>query len=775
MLRRRLFSSAMASVMALSSIAVVANAEETTKYVKTEAELDKLVNETYGDDWRADELPAYGSKSTDTMLDALEAAAAILDASDSEAKDFTVAYAMVEAVANSLKKYTAAELQKLIDDNQSIIDTNNIYNEELGDNIYDTTAYGVFEDAFVTAENYVDSESPADITDAYIGLKDAKAGLAKLQAISKADYRSALKQYEAIKLKLDDYETWRKGTYDWDNHTDVFGTVVADYEAVEIDVENGYKAIDEIPQFTGKTSSTDIVAAYKKATDAVWKFGTWKADDVSKATKSGVQKLIDKYHNEIIHEYNAATAEDLLQAIAKVTGGNFNIEHTAADDSVSYIKYNAETTTGENAWVVTYGGGNVIDATITIKSGVRFYIPLDASGYWTGDDLYTSSDNKAPTNKPVDGKGSWRLVSANSYQEIAQFVAITELVADDASTEKNITLGDAYDIAVKYLAANNETYSALLEEIALLDTTGSITETRGRTAEWTLVYRALYYALTAKYEGSVAATYTKKDVEKLIDDCYTLADLTGDAAVFAPTHNDVTAVRQEAIEWLREANACKTYKDHQAFDGNVSSDAMYDALNKKYTALNNEYNTLKASFGDVYDYIADIYTKIDKGDLDATSTLLKALEKTAFALSTVDDVVYPAWGPAAYYDNYAFASDRTFNEFNRVITTEGWDCQINSIGGGLTLANGYNPTHKALVDACKALKAAVEDQNVVTAKGDVNNNGTAYELTDALETLKIANKVAERKVDIEVVDHNGNGAVDLADALAILKKANGIG
>ena len=73
MLRRRILASAMASVMAIGSVAVVASAEDTaaaTKQVKTKADLEALVK-SY-DSFRAKEINDYGSMSGEKFLDALE-------------------------------------------------------------------------------------------------------------------------------------------------------------------------------------------------------------------------------------------------------------------------------------------------------------------------------------------------------------------------------------------------------------------------------------------------------------------------------------------------------------------------------------------------------------------------------------------------------------------------------------------------------------------------------------------------------------------------------
>ena len=73
MLRRRILTSAMASVMAIGSVAVVASAEETaaaTTQMKTKADLEAYVKSF--DSFRSKEINDYASKSGERFLDALD-------------------------------------------------------------------------------------------------------------------------------------------------------------------------------------------------------------------------------------------------------------------------------------------------------------------------------------------------------------------------------------------------------------------------------------------------------------------------------------------------------------------------------------------------------------------------------------------------------------------------------------------------------------------------------------------------------------------------------
>ena len=101
MLRRGILASAMASVMALGTVAVVANAEETAvSNVKTKADLEAYVKSF--DAFRSSDINDYGSVSGEKFLSAIEYADNVLEATDSTIDDYTVAYAMIEATYNKL-------------------------------------------------------------------------------------------------------------------------------------------------------------------------------------------------------------------------------------------------------------------------------------------------------------------------------------------------------------------------------------------------------------------------------------------------------------------------------------------------------------------------------------------------------------------------------------------------------------------------------------------------------------------------------------------------
>ena len=154
--------------------------------------------------------------SGEKFLDALEYADNVINDSASTVDDYTVAYQMVTATYNSLKIYTTEELATLIKANKSKYDSKNILNDELNDNLYDGDKWDKFVSEYESAEDVLDSKDSRIISDAYESLTDAAANLGGLTVVTKAQFRTALKNYETQKQNIYRYDTWRRGTVSGD-------------------------------------------------------------------------------------------------------------------------------------------------------------------------------------------------------------------------------------------------------------------------------------------------------------------------------------------------------------------------------------------------------------------------------------------------------------------------------------------------------------------------------------------------------------------------------
>ena len=850
MLRRRILASAMASVMAITSVAVVAQADDTTvSSVKTKADLEDYVNSF--DSFRSNEIYDYGSISGENFLNALEYADNVLADDDSTVDDYTAAYAMVEAVYNKLTIYTAEQLQTLIDSCTKIYETNNIYNEELGDLIYDADSFSDFEDAYDDAESVLDSSDSRIISDAYEVLASAKASLSALGTVTKAQFRSALKAYETALSKEFAYDSWRVGTVstDWtywgyEGQTVAYGTLYEHVASIEDDVNEAYDELDAIKALS-KTSQENIVAAYEACVAATAVLNGFTADDTNRATKSSVQSLLNEYHGRLVYDYATSDAEDLYNAVVsyvtKTAGGTLTVVQADTDYSTTTV----DSTEVDDPWYVDSADytvsatGNtsltvekLISAEISVKSTAAYYIELYAdTGYATGNVYGTKAECTT---------GKYKLVSAKSTVDLTDYIGVTaDVVTDNVDNHhyNNVVDGDYYtdgsmvdgswwstiqigqwgafagEASDSYILYNesaqrmNGTYTnssgeevptyadlsiamelaetyiagdkdAIAEsDIYDIDTTDSISSgsAKGSTTEWTLVYRYLKYALSDKYDASYG-TYTKSDVVELIDKCYDLADLTGDAALFNTNHTALVEARQDALAWVKAANKIKTYKDNVTpaavssanllDDGSYVATQVYEFLEGYYETLLADYEAFKYSFGEIYDYIAEVSEMIDDGELEANATLTAALEDTAYYLSTVD-VLYDTAGDEIS-DNEAFTSDRFFQSFNRVFTSS--DNYTLAVSDDETVSvaenDGLNYTHGLLQAAYESLLAAVSAQTETTALlGDVNGDGVVNAL-DAAAILKAV--VDGTTIEASVGDYNADGAVNALDAAAIL-------
>lgn len=829
MLRRRIFSGAMASVMALSSVAVVASAEETQ--VKTKADLEKLVNETYGDAFRTDKLSEYGSVSAEAVLDALEAADAILYDAEATAEDYTVAYMMVEATVNKLVIHTAEELQALIDDCKAAYESNNILNDELQDLIYDETKYNAFVEAYDNATNYVTSSSSVDITEAYELLLAKKNDLPEKDKVTKSQFRSMMKKYEAIISAEYEYETWRRGTFSGVNtstgdfwkitantSTASFGTVWEAVMACQGTINAAYEAIDEIKNLS-KTTDDTIVSGYKMAQDCVNIFNGWSVDSSTRATKSGVNALLKEYHSNLVAEYAATSASALYNAIMEKTESNTNKDGTPKSNTW----FVEDGYTWVNGWNWA-GGVNVqVNPRWNVNIADFVYVAVDANGYAVQVDgkyvVETSNTATLPTEA-----AKWQKISQNTNYDILKLVKVTaDMVTPDApapmdwkdgdlDANQNITidagsewpadvaingvgsivssaiadyddavinLSDAYGLAMDYLEGNAK--DSIINDI---DTTGVIAgdDIKGNSSkEWALVYRYLNYALTDKYNATYSSDYyTKADVKALIEKAYDLAEKTGEASIFEEVHMNLVEARQDAIAWVKEASADKLYKESNtvyAFGDNVDADGKavtmnsteaYKALNDQYKALEKAYNAMMFSFGDIYSKLAEVAEQIDDGELEATADLLAAMESTAYALSVVaDDITTTEWtSENPYTENPGFDVDRVLQYNNRIITNSSDPVTISDEIGGVTTKDGANPTHAAIVSAYNALMSAVAKQTApAVVLGDVDGNGTVNAL-DAAALLQAI--VADKALDLAVADYDKSGTVNALDASAIL-------
>lgn len=816
MLRRRIFSAAMASVMALSSVAVVAQAAETNQVV-TKAELEELVTKTYGDSWRADELSAYGSVSQAAMLDALEAADVILADSESDAEDYTVAYMMVKAVADRLVIHTAEELKALIAECEPIIATNNIFNEELQDQIYVADTFMNLDDKLDYARGFVTSTSSADITEAYEQLAAAKDGLKKNAVVSKSMFRNILRKYDEIIDNQFAYDTWRRGAIAWtdinsgnlwilNNSVDsvAYGHLYQYILSTKAEVVKAYDSIDSIKGLT-KTTDADIYEGFQLAQDAVTVYSAWSADDVNKATKAGLSSLINQYHGQLVYDYANTSATDLFNAIkdavtaadASATVDTMGTDK-ASGSTASNDLWNTVTVT-EDGYGFQAGAGSAFNKLVEAEAVIKVtsanikavYVPLTDAGYY--DDTATRS---IVTDKTKKDGGKYQTISVGSKFDIADIIDITGKVdgskdmdpadnnttdtsnetvlwgtylftsgdptASGASWDYGVSLAGAMEIAEVYLyGTKDEIKDPSINLIKNIDDTGVVaikdgTEVpNGSSKEYQLAYRYLYYALTEQYEGSVAAgcAHTRTDVKALIEDAWELIDATGDASIFNDANVDLVNARQVAMKWVSAANTDKLYKENTP--GTAADGNAYVASDAAYHALEGAYNHLKAEYEALKYSFGEIYDKLAEVAEDIDDGKLDA---TDTLLKAMDDVAY------------------ALSCINAITyTSRGKEYEDNAAfdADRTFLENNRVITNTGDAVEIKTITAEINDGNThgVTTKDGANPTHAA--LATAYDAL-LAAIAAQAEEEVVLGDANGDGTINAADATAVLKSIVGL-
>ncbi len=796
MLRRRILTSAMASVMALTSVAVVASADDTAtseKYVLDKAGLEALIKQYDAD--RTKVLDEYGSKCGQDFINALEYGDNVLADSNASTKDYTVAAQMIEATQKKLVQKTQAQLRDLIKECERIVDKTNILNEELGDLRYTAGSFEALEDALSEAESVVDSNDARLWTDSYFDLEAARDGLSEITPVSKSDFRKLLKDFDAAVAKEYKYEDWRKGT-NWDNKTQTYGGAYTDLvNTAECDYTTLQERYDAINEIKGLSSTTqdDIVEAYKKGKELLDHFNAWKPDDTDRASKAKVTKLLDEYHGRLVWDYEnttAASTGDVFELVSKIsglfTGADAKkikveiVEHDVGkmvqlDQRVIDVAAGNKTVT-DGIWYTEENSGKLVTAECNIRADVKIYVPLTEDGYWDTTDEPTLDVDEMRGRK-------YKTIAAKTKFDLTQLIALDDANVTDTPMDKAISLAYLYlDGSYK----KSETENWVDDASFKINTAGAVAEgsAKGSAAEWAMVHRFLKYQLEDKYASSVGSLHKKSEVSKLYDDSYDLTDKTGDAPLFSVEHQHLMDVRKDVNDWLKQANRDKKYKDNEStYTVGVNewnANDAYNTLNDAYKALKDQLDAFSCSFEDIYNYMYDsVISKVDDGTLKMTDDLKAALEDVAYKLSTLSSV-YDSLDPwqcgGSDVDNDAFTTDRYFVGYNRLYTSSKDHGDFGNTGKITVTNDKVRKDHTALKEALQKLQTAVKAQTEPAFKmGDVDHSGGEANAADASLILQwIVGLDAAKSIDENLIDFNADGKKTADDATAILKKVAGI-
>ena len=799
MLKKRILASSLASVMALSSVSVVAFADETTTDISKKdavslAELKEYIKSF--DDFVKKDLEAYGDIQTKRLNDAIAHAQGVVDDSNATEDQYVAAFQMLKAVANSLHIYTTEELKELIASCKAKYETKNVLNEALSDVRWTIETWDVFEDAYEDADRYIDSDDGRIISDAYCMLEEAVNGLKEEENVTKSDFRTVYNQFENIISKSKDYESWRRGICT--ATTDLGGikqngeaidlTLLAYveygqlldivYGASEYDVETTAKDVDilvtqssstgtflpvkggsttlgfnsttKVEDFvkkaydvftdkakaTNKSSQKDIVSAYKTAKAAVEVFNGWKVDNVDAGNPRDIKKINDNNRAMLLKE---GYADTWITALIDATKDGGNATLAFNDGKVT----------------VTEDAPENFTLTIDKRSNC-----LQVNNGRGGDGAYNAT--------PVEG-----ISEAKAFKEgddVTKYIPINQWTIEAASTnylddELNaaLVIADAYyaeELEAKadrdFATAAGGTVDSLVENDTIKDFTGSY-------AEYALIYRNLKYV----YDDINAAfkdRFTKSDVEKLIADADKLIEKTADASFFSDVNTALVNARKTAKEWVATAKVYAGYKtdtkvgytatNYGIWNGSVTKSATdaYLMLKKRYDACMKKYNKYPYSYGEVAETLAKVGVGLESGAYEKNvDTIRNTAAEIAYKISILD---------ATGDNNEPFNEDRNLIVYNRVFK-EGTDAEK-------ALYAKYN----SLIKLLEEIEAGTEDPTVV--KGDLDGDNVAT-AKDALMIVQAAVGLITLNDDQKAAaDFNNDGKVNSDDALAIVKAALGL-
>lgn len=820
MLKKRILASSLASVMALSSVSVVAFADETATAdfgeVVTRPELKEHLK-TY-DKLVAGDINNYGSVQALRFQEAYDHAAYVVADADATDADFTAAYQMVKAVYATLQQYTNEQLKELVDELKPIYDGNNILNEEIMDNIYEEDAFLAFKNAYEEAENTVNVDDLMMVTDAYINLDEAAKTLEskRLTPVYKTEYRAVIREYEAMIAQFSKNELWRRGTVTVNPATGtvdeetvkltdaafvtwgelqniVYGasktavveevkpnagneTVASDKlnaagtdtwiaaigGTVEKNIYDQSEAFDSYKS-ASKTTDPTIKKAYDAAKEAIAVFKSWKAVDADSTPKAEAVKTVNKYRTQLVNDFEATLAGSLAsESVAGLfwTDGEGN-KHKA-------LKY-------ENGKLLGQEDAAKNNCVLRIDSGtglIQLAKVVGETGYETAayDPVDHSNDSPNPrksyTIKITEGVDYLKYIPVRAANIKTGGGITTDTAGKLTAVKDALTMLEAYTVvANKGTAAIDDdkktAYGAKggTMDVADLDENKTVTKPSLSLREYTLINRYLTYALQDLYpEQSDPCSHTRAEIKAIIVKAYDLIDKTGSCSIFADANADLADARRDAVEWVRESEKDKLYKDNDNDHGKFTAGALtnktatevYHTLShdgdKYYDKLDDLLKKYPISYGEIVEKIADVNEKVENDVYG--ETVKKAVDEVAYCLSVLK---------ASEEGNEAFTDDRALNGYNRLRS------DVDAID--------IDATEVALVNALAELDKAIKDTGAgeTGVKGDLNGDGTA----NAKDALAILKANAEGKeftaAEIAIGDVNGDGAVNAKDALAILK------
>lgn len=792
-MKKRIFAASMASVMALSSVSVVAFADETKAdfgEAVTKAELKELLA-TIEKDIDKGVYDEYGTKFGEIFTKAFEAAKLAIE--DGNDDDITAAYQVLKSVLAKKQDVTNAVLKELVGELSGKYNKGNIINDELEDDYYyEPDTWAAFANAYEEAEIACDSDNKTEVCDAYFTLYDADAALKATTQVTKTKLNEAYKAYREVIEQKNKYEDWRRGTAtesvnsgstdsvkpDFKNTLvtfgDLFGIIsgasnattlggksvtgtwikFADTTATELEdsIDTTFKKFMGLKTAT-KTANAEIVNAYNACQDAVRVYNGWKVDDVRRGSKASFEALIRTNATTLwtLDLDKDGTADALAgaqdaaffgavpgTATWSIKDGKIYLNNGTSSDIVVKLDENSKMAYAADGKFTDGAGAN--PKTVAVPKNGK----LDVTKYMPEFNLKTAGTAYLGY---LDGK-----CKADGNFGVT--------LTDALQAKENIAAVEAAKVDVDYSVNFDKTANGTTTDVALskeYNNIMAVTAKSNSAAAYSLAYRILEYALKDIIPAP-DASYKKSDVKAYVAKANDLLKEAENSATFATESADLATALAATAEWLAAASK-KDYVEYEAvnynavktkgdIDDGATSTMVWKEIDKEYTALSKKLANFPYSYEEIVGTIADVAEGLDaKAYGNSADAVKAALEKVAYDLVTLKTATATANNP---YDEDTYA----FIKYNRVHKSE-------------------TDSQKALVADYKALLKTVEDagKSDVT-KGDVDGDGVVSAL-DALAALKAASEaITLTDAQKAAADVDGDGYVTALDALAILKAAS---
>lgn len=790
MLKKRLLSSVMASIMAVSAFSVVTSADATattteapveeTKAVKTKAELKAYVD-TFDAKYK-DDVYKYGTYAAERWLKAYNVADVVLNDASATDEEVSNAYYYLSTANEALVLYTKDQLDGLVKKCQKTYENNNILNEELGDLEFKADAFDSFASAYDEAKGASSSDSEA-ITNAYVNLENASKNLEsnRMPTVTKTQFAALERKFGTASLSLDKYESWRRASsvsidmggwaiednrvaapvdndyFEWSvianestDATNVFklkngnwdDAAVRGFGYARAEVIDKYKNMSEIKEVS-KTSDETIVEAYNQGLRTISVFDSFKPDAYTRSTKTAVEREIKDNFAEILEKKAASAVTDVK------------------------AKFSFDETAGDATYKVT---GNVAGVVIKNKDGKAL---ANGTVLKIGDDLTIETTTTATEKVTGTASGTYFEYVAEkpaTYKAAAAIDAsYTKVVfkADNATvftdaTATTLADGDYDANATYYTAVDTEAsqtdIEAATQSVFTAAAVGNIfADSTGTAVAADDVYDgtpANYFVLDtapvpASYKIATLAdgTTVKVDgVDKVAGDAVNADDVI-DATIVTKTTETVTAEASGSYYSYTAKNASAAITLFAA-DGSLSVDGK---------------NYLESKGGLKYKVLKDFTIKAGKAlDTNSKGEAIDVVFKKGRTLDLSDYVSYAdadaaigadlegAFGLALNYINgkYVGVEKLPNTKTTAVTTTTGSVSEWTIV---------YRYLKYALNDAKIPAQAG---HTMADLKKEIENS---YEC-DKIESAKFASLLADvvdaRKYALEVVRANNNDLVE---------------